>query len=126
MSRAEYMREYRAKRAAQRDFKRSELQAARELFPPASTAEYIAELEKANLMSRDVVAQADALARAERAKREELEDEVRHLKAELAKRADAIERLPQPVNRADAVAIARGGFNTRPFTPVPRERDKAK
>ncbi len=57
-----------------------------------------------------------------RARIAELEEEIRHLKAELAKRAAAIEALPEPtlglkggVNRADAVAIARGGFNTRPF-----------
>jgi hypothetical protein len=37
----------------------------------------------------------------------ELEEEVRHLKAELAKRPDQ---------------IAPPGFNTRPFTPVPKVR----
>jgi hypothetical protein len=111
--RAEYQREYRAKRAAQRDFKRSELQAARELFPPASAVEYIAELEKANRMSRDVVAQADALARAERAKREELEAEVRNLKTQLAA-ANYAATTDWPPPGYDS-------FNTRPFRPAPKK-----
>jgi uncharacterized small protein (DUF1192 family) len=48
----------------------------------------------------------------------ELEDEVRHLKAELAKRVTSASQYAAP-------SIA-GGFNTRPFTPVPRQRDKPK
>ena len=47
----------------------------------------------------------------------ELEDEVAHLKRELAKRGPL---LPEAVKRSlDAYGSPRG-FNTRPFTPVPK------
>jgi hypothetical protein len=53
---------------------------------------------------------------------EQLEEEVRHLKAELAKRQpthelDALTSLPEP-----ATLTPPGRFNTRPFTPVPKRR----
>jgi hypothetical protein len=44
---------------------------------------------------------------------QELEEEVRHLKAELAKR--------QPVDDWDSISAMRS-FNSRPFTPVPKRR----
>lgn len=46
----------------------------------------------------------------------ELEDEVAHLKRELAKRPSL---LPEPV-RASLETYGSPGFNTRPFTPVPK------
>lgn len=47
----------------------------------------------------------------------ELEAEVRHLKAELAKRADHEARRD-----AETIAAYHDRFNTRPFTPVPKRR----
>ena len=48
----------------------------------------------------------------------DLEEEVRHLKAELAKRPVAsLDRTPRP-----APSGPPPGFNTRPFTPVPKKR----
>jgi uncharacterized small protein (DUF1192 family) len=54
----------------------------------------------------------------------QLEEEVRHLKAELAKRQpthelDALTSLREP-----ATLPVRGQFNTRPFTPVPKTRSR--
>jgi uncharacterized small protein (DUF1192 family) len=79
MSRAEYMREYRAKQ---------------------KLGALVDEVEAVNTMAEPRIA--------------ELEEEVRHLKAELAKRVTSVSQYAAP------------GFNSRPFTPVPRERDKAK
>jgi hypothetical protein len=124
---AEYMRAYRARRKAEV----AEMERALNGGQPAADVvmdlrsevaamhAHIVELEKGMRMSKDVVAQADALARSERAKREELEAEVEHLKAELAKREPDLYFTRPP-------APAPGSFNTRPFTPVPRQRDKAK
>jgi hypothetical protein len=127
-NRAEYQREYRAKRAAQRDFKRSELEAVRGIMaaPYVDTAmARIGELEKAVQMAKDLVMQADALARAERAKREELEAEVKHLKAELAKRGLAIAQHEEAWTalqreKHGLPALTHAGFNSRPFTPAPK------
>lgn len=51
-----------------------------------------------------------------RARNLELEEEVRHLKAELAKRA-----VPH-YSSAPPFLQSEPGFNTRPFTPVPKRR----
>jgi len=83
-------------------------------------------------MGHDLVMQADALARAERqtaadamARITELEAEVKHLKAELAKRPTGGLFMPLEVE-AEFKAIQDrmkrpGQFNSRPFTPAPKK-----
>ncbi len=78
--------------------------------------------EETALLGRSLVEQADALARGERetaadaiARIAELETEVKHLKAELAKRT---------TSAAQYASVGQGlhdaGFNSRPFTPAPK------
>lgn len=101
---AEYMRAYRARKKA--------LGTETIMGYDATKAEqYIVELEEGISMAKGLVTQADALARAERAKREELEAEVKHLKAELAKRGVGVVKTTIPIGER---------FNSRPFTPAPK------
>lgn len=56
----------------------------------------------------------------------ELEEEVRHLKEELAKRPtmnveEGVVTLPRTPRKGDRITIITPGFSTRPFTPVPKK-----
>jgi hypothetical protein len=96
MSRAEYMREYRAKRTA---------------------AERDATVRMVGLVGSSTSEGDVAVILGQSKRIAELEAEVKHLKAELAKRVTTFEY---------GGGMIAGSFNTRPFTPVPRERDKPK
>jgi hypothetical protein len=52
----------------------------------------------------------------------ELEEEVRHLKAELAKRPVDVRQDPEWGHLVDTDRQPTERFNTRPFTPVPKKR----
>lgn len=90
--RAAYMRAYRARRRAEDVEDVAALEAA-------STADW---------RNAKPLAQVEAELRVE-----ELEEEVRHLKAELAKRSNP--------TTAYYDTLKKRAFNTRPFTPVPKK-----
>ena len=89
---AEYMRAYRARRKAR-------------VLGVAATME-----ELADITNTEMARQAIRIA--------ELEDEVRHLKAELAKRIgmSTITANAAPISHTET-----RGFNSRPFTPAPKK-----
>ena len=98
--RAAYMREYRKRRKMGQSIR--DIIATEQ--PPAL------ERDEARRMASDYA----TLANDQRKRIAELEEEVRHLKAELAKRSSS---LYETVGRT---TLER--FNTRPFTPVPKRK----
>jgi len=101
--RAAYMREYRKRRKMGQSIR--DIIATEQ--PPAL------ERDEARRMASDYA----TLANDQRKRIAELEEEVRHLKTELAKRSPTIttprELMPESIDAR---------FNTRPFTPVPKTR----
>lgn len=99
MSRAEYMRDYRAAKAMQKSV--DELGAGKPTSRGSSAKSEIDRLFRDN---------------------QELREEVAHLKRQLAERAE-----PRTTTTIVPTAwTSPGGFNTRPFTPAPKISPKKK
>lgn len=115
MSRAEYMRAYRARKKATMSW--DEIARAAILGEPYVAAKRIAELEaEVKHLKRDLAKANGTLAEIYQAR----------VAAQLAKQ----EAAPAGRSASDNAARgldrtgAAGGFNTRPFTPVPRTKGK--
>lgn len=108
---AAYMRDYRARVKAANNSPAQLLKAASHRFGDGQGAEYIAKMERR-------IAEQD--------------EEIRHLKAELAKRitgATPITRLevgsePPPSEETRRRVLAAHPYNSRPFTPTPKVQPK--
>ena len=116
--RAAYMREYRKRRKMGQSIR--DIIATEQ--PPAL------ERDEARRMASDYA----TLANDQRKRIAELEEEVRHLKAELAKRPATRELIERSIataprrthtgHRDGNPGAASDRFNTRPFTPVPKRK----
>ena len=98
-NRAEYMRDYRAKR---------------------TKAEREATVEMVGLVSGSTSEGDVAVILGQSKRITELEAEVKHLKAELAKRQESMFGVRTEMPRT-AQDFHHGSFNSRPFTPAPKK-----